>query len=122
MAELPWPLLAAFGVAGVVVVWLASANVAALARHRGALGGRPPSFAARSAWALSVVAVLSGPLVIALAAVAFGVGLREKRRVQQGKSSRRSRLPAEMAVKNGAVLVVGALLLFFFVWLAWRTG
>ncbi len=122
MAELPWPLLLAFVLAGAVVVWLVSANLAALARYRGALGGHPPSLGARGAWALSVVAVLSGPLVVAFAATAIALGLREKRRVAQGTSTRRSRLPAEMAVKNGMVVLVGAFLLSALVWLAWQVG
>jgi hypothetical protein len=122
MAELSWPLLLAFLVAGVVVVWLVSANLAALARYRGALGGHPPSLSARVAWTLSVVAVLSGPLVVAFAALALVLGQRERRRVEQGTSTRRSRLPAEMALKNGAVVLVGTALLSALVWLAWRLG
>ena len=120
MADVPSSLIAAYVVAALCIVWLASANLVALARYKTGLDSKKPSFASRAAWAISLVAVLTGPLVVVAAALAIGIGLREKRRAERGEIPRRSRLCADIAMKNGAVLLVSALLVGLFVWLTWR--
>lgn len=120
MSGAPPLLLLAYVVAAFALVWIVSANLAALARHRASLGGKRASTASRVAWALSVVAVWCGPLVVVAAAVAIGLGTRERRRVERGEATRRSRLPAEMAVKNGVVLLVASALVVGLVFVTWR--
>jgi hypothetical protein len=118
--DAPAPLLLAYAVAALATLWLVTANLAALSRHRASLGGKPASRASRVAWVLSVVAVWCGPLVVVAALVAALLGAREKRRVERGQATRRSRLPAEMAVKNGVVILAATVVVVVLVFAGWR--
>lgn len=120
MTGTPLSLLLAYVVAAGAVLWIITANLAALARHRAGLDGRRASLAARVAWLLSILSAWTGPLVVVGAVVAIGLGLREQRRVERGQATRRSRLPAEMAVKNGVVLLVSGVVVAALIWLGWR--
>lgn len=121
MEGTPLPLLLAYLVAAAAVLWLVSANLAALSRYRVGLSSKKPSAASLAAWALSLVAVWAGPLVVVGALVAIALGTREKGRVERGEVARRSKLPAEMAVKNGVVLLVASVLVAGLVFLGWRS-
>ena len=94
------------------VLWIVSRNLRAMGRYKGALDGRPPSLAARFAWLLSLLSAWTGPFVVVFAVVALLLGLREKRRASRGQITRRSTLPAGMAMENALVLLVAALVLF----------
>lgn len=120
MESTPTPLLLAYVVAALAVLWIITANLAALARHRAGLDGRKASLPARFAWLLSVLAAWTGPLVVVGALVAIALGVREQRRVKAGEATRRSRLPAEMAVKNGIVLLAAAVVVALLIWLGWK--
>jgi hypothetical protein len=98
-------------IAALAIVWMVSANIRALNRYKGALDGRAPSLASRFAWLLSLLSAWTGPFVVLFAAVALVLGVREKRRVARGQITRRSALPAEMAVKNSLVLLAATALL-----------
>ena len=60
---------------------------------------------------MSLLGAWTGPFVIVFAALALALGVRERRRVERGEITRRSLLPAQMAIKNGAVLLVVTALL-----------
>ncbi len=120
MTGAPAPLLLAYVTAALAVLWILTANLAALARHRSGLDGRRASLTSRFAWTLSVLAAWTGPLVVIGALVAIGLGVRERRRVERGQATRRSRLPAEMAVRNGVVLLVAGVVVAALIWLGWR--
>lgn len=93
------------------VLWIVSRNLRALGRYKGALDGRPPSLTARFAWLLSLLSAWTGPFVLVFAVVALVLGLREKRRASRGQITRRSTMPAEMAIENSLVLLVATLVL-----------
>lgn len=115
----PLALLLAYIVAAGAIFWLVGANLAALSRYRAALG-RKPSATSLAAWMLSLAAVWAGPAVVIGAAIAITLGTREQRRVERGEAPRRSKLPAEMAVKNSVVLLVASALVALLVFLGWR--
>lgn len=119
MDGMPLSLLLAYVVAAGAILWLVSANLAAFSRYRLALG-KKPSATSLAAWMLSLAAVWAGPAVVIGAVVAIVLGRREQRRVDRGESPRRSRLPAEMAVKNSIVLLVASALVAVCVFAGWR--
>lgn len=120
MNDTPTALLLAYVVAALAVLWIITANLAALARHRSGLDGRKASLPSRVAWLLSLLGAWTGPLVVVAALAAVVIGVREKRRVERGEIPRRSRLPAEMAVKNGVVLLLAGVVVAALIWLGWR--
>lgn len=98
-------------VVAAAVLWIVTTNLRALNRYKGALDGRAPSLTSRLAWLFSLLAAWTGPFVVVFAALALVLGVREKRRVARGYITRRSALPADMAVRNSVVLLVATVAL-----------
>jgi hypothetical protein len=119
VADAHWTFWLGCFVAGAAIYWIISANLRALGRYRGALDGRAPSLTSRVAWLMSLLGAWTGPFVILFAALAIVLGLRERGRVNRGLITRRSLLPAQMAIKNGAVLLGGAVILALLIWVGW---
>jgi hypothetical protein len=104
------------------LVWFVRSNLRALVRYRTQLDGRKPSRLARVAWALSVFSAWTGPLVVVGAVASIALGLVERRRIAAGRAVRRGSLPAQMAISNGVVLLVGTAALTGFLYASWHTS
>lgn len=98
------------------LVWLYARNRNALIRYRAALDGRPATFGSKCAWALSLFAPFTGPVIPLTVLISLALALRARSHLKHQKvaphqSKARTQLALERTFENALVVSVAAILL-----------